>query len=496
MAASICPLTEHMILKDALPYSTLLLLKKGERLKIKEDTPRTFYYVGSGAMEVSYTTGDTIIVVASIGNGKFFGEIGFFDGASRVRDVRASEESRLNMFSLDQMERFRKDDPELHGRFITVITKSICVKFRRILGEREPLKAYAASLSTGARRFVESRPLSQDFFNTREGIRSNAIVEALKAEMFELSVNLQQDLQEEIPAGITTRFNRVMDTFFDDLGQFEQGLKGSQLKEEVWGYIFKETFPYFMRSSLTERAYFKPNGYAGDFKMIDMMYQNRPSGSGKIGRLVDGWLLNRPPCMAVRGRRGFISERLENMSRGIVLQKNRVCIMNLACGPSRELFDFIQRFEHDSQVHAICLDIDPEALQYTGEKSRSFAHEATISYLKDNLIKWALGTSSHEIELQDIIYSGGLFDYLDDDLFVLLVNRCHDQLNPGGRLMVGNFRPNPDKVFMDRLLEWRLVYREPAELVSLFGKTRFASDIEVVAEDAVGIQLFAIGTKQ
>ncbi|MBI9088056.1 MAG: cyclic nucleotide-binding domain-containing protein [Desulfobacterium sp.] len=495
MGASTSPLPEHMILKDVLPYSTLVLLKKGECLSFKEDAPRAFYYVGAGAMEVSYTTGDTKIVVASIGNGQFFGEIGFFDGVSRVRDVRASEGSRLNMFSQDQMERFRTDDPELYGRFITVITQSICVKFRRILGEREPLKAYAASLSTGARCFVESRALSREFFKTREGSRSTAIVEALKAEMFELSVTLQQDLQEKIPVGITTRFNRVMDTFFDDIGEFDQVLEDSQLKEEVWGYIFKETFPYFMRSSLTERAYFKPNGYAGDFKMIDMMYQNRPRGSGKIGRLVDGWLLNRPPCMAVRGRREFIAERLENMSRGIVLQKNRVSIMNLACGPSRELFDFIQRFEHDSQVHAICLDIDPEALQYTGEKSRSFAHKATISYLKDNLIKWALGTSSHEIELQDIIYSGGLFDYLDDDLFVLLANRCYDQLNPGGSLMVGNFRPNPDKVFMDRLLEWRLVYREPEELVSLFGKTRFASDIEVVAEEAVGIQLFAIGMK-
>jgi hypothetical protein len=485
-----------MIFREVLPYSTLLLLKKGERIEIREEAPKAFYYVASGAMEVSYTTGDTKIVVASIGDGKILGEIGFFDGGSRVRDLRASEESRISMFSKDGLERLRKDDPELYARFIIVITQSICVKFRRIMGEREPLKAYAASLSTGAQCFVESRVLPRDFFQTREGSRSNAIVEELKAEMFDLSVKLQQDFQEEIPAGITTRFNRVMDSFFDAIGEFDLTLKGSPVEDEVWGYIFKETFPFFMRSSLTERAYFKPNGYAGDFKMIDMMYQNRPSGSGKIGRLVDAWLLNRPPCMAVRGRRKFIAERLENMSRGIVLQKNRVCIMNLACGPSLELFDFIHRFEHDSQVHAICLDIDPEALQYTGEKSRSFVHKATISYLKDNLIKWALGTSSHEIEFQDIIYSGGLFDYLDDDLFIQLANRCYDQLNPGGRLMVGNFRPNPDKVFMDRLLEWRLVYRDVETLYSLFSKTRFGSDVEVLTEEEAGIQLFAIGTKQ
>ncbi|MCP4116536.1 MAG: cyclic nucleotide-binding domain-containing protein [Desulfobacteraceae bacterium] len=495
MDFSTVPFPEHWSPGEVLPWSTLVLLKKGERLKISEDSSRALYYVDSGAMEVSYTTGDTKIVVASIGNGQFFGEIGFFDGGSRVRDVCASEESRISMFSQDKLERFRKDDPGLYSRFITVITRSICVKFRRILGESEPLKAYAASLSTGARRFVESRAISQDFFKTGEGSRSNAIVEALKVEMFDLSVKLQQDHRDEIPAEAVTRFNRAMDTFFDSLGGFAPELAGSPVEEEVWAYIFKETFPYFMRSALTERAYFKPNGYAGDFKMIDMMYRNRPCGSGKIGRLVDAWLLNRPPCMAVRGRRKFIAEKLDKMSRGIVRQKNRVRIMNLACGPSRELFDFIKGFEHDSRVHAICLDIDPEALQYTGEQSRSFDHKATISYLKDNLIKWALGTSSHEIELQDIIYSGGLFDYLDDDLFVLLANRCYDQLGPGGSLMVGNFRPNSDKVFMDRLLEWRLVYRDAEALVSLFAKTKFTSDIEVVAEERAGIQLFAIGTK-
>ena len=31
--------------------------------------------------------------------------------------------------------------------------------------------------------------------------------------------------------------------------------------------------------------------------------------------------------------------------------------MNLACGPSRELFDFLQNYEHSERVYALCVDL-------------------------------------------------------------------------------------------------------------------------------------------
>ncbi|MCD4721323.1 MAG: class I SAM-dependent methyltransferase family protein [Desulfobacula sp.] len=485
-----------MLIQEIMPYSRNLSLKKGQDLKIRDESSRSLYYIENGAMDVSYTLDDTKVVVAVLGAKDFFGEIGFFDGISRVRDIGAIENTNIKVFSGERVEKMQNDDPELYGRFITFITRSICKKFRRVLEESEPLKAYAASLSTGAHTFVESRPLPLDFFKTKEGRQSNQIVEELKAELFNISLRLQQATSDKIPEKIQFNFNTAMDAFFNDLEIFNDTLESSELKDEVWGYLFKETFPYFMRSSLTERAYFKPNGYAGDFKMIEMMYRNQPSGDGMMGKLVDAWLLNRPPCRAVRGRRKFLAEMLNEQSARVLKQKEKVNIMNLACGPSRELFDFIRGFGEDEKINAICLDIDPEALKYTDKMSKIFSHKAKISFMKDNLIKWALGTSSHNLEKQDIIYSGGLFDYLDEDLFLMLANRCHEFLNPGGVLVIGNFRPNPDKIFMDHLLEWRLIYREQDELISIFSKSKFCNTVEIVAEKEAGIQLFAIAAKE
>ncbi len=487
---------KETIIKEIMPYSNSLSLSKGDALKIREESSHSLYYIDSGKMDISYTLDGTKVIVAVLGAKEFFGEIGFFDGISRVRDITATQDTQVKVFPKDLALRMQEDDPELYGRFITFIATAICKKFRRVLGETEPLKAYAASLSTGAHQFVESQPLPPDFFKIEEGKHSNRLVEELKASLFNISLRLQQDESEDIPDDILSEFNSAMDTFFDSLEVFNSTLKTSKYKNEVWGYLFKETFPYFMRGALAERAYFKPNGYAGDFKMIEMMYRNEPSGDGKIGKLVDEWLLKRPPCAAVRGRREFIARKLTEFSTKNFSNQNKINIMNLACGPSRELFDFIESFDQDEKINAYCLDIDPMALKYTDGLSKEFNHDATINFLKDNLIKWALGTSTQTIEQQDVIYSGGLFDYLDDDLFLMLLNRCYDHLNPGGILMIGNFRNNPDRLFMDRLLEWRLIYRESAELVKLFGKSMFGQKVEILAEEEAGIQLFAIAFKE
>ena len=69
-------------------------------------------------------------------------------------------------------------------------------------------------------------------------------------------------------------------------------MAGSNYEEVMWGYVFKEIFPYFMRSRFAERAYFKPKGYAGDFLMMEHIYADTPKGEGKLGEIVDASCLH------------------------------------------------------------------------------------------------------------------------------------------------------------------------------------------------------------
>jgi hypothetical protein len=453
------------------------------------------YYVEKGSMEVSYSARETTIVVALIGADNFFGEIGFFDGESRVRDVRAAEDSVIRIFDRERVMALQESDPLLYSQFVTLMAGSICAKFRRMLEEREPLTAYAASLATGQRTFTEARPLPPRFFQTRDWQRMNSMIEAFKAEIFDLSHGLQLGNGSGIDQGLRERCGRMLDGFNEHLQELDSWDRDRETEEYTWGFVFKEIFPYFMRSRFAERAYFKPKGYAGDFQMMEMIYKNEPEGDGKLGILVDSWCLNTIAARAVRGRRRLMAELLEELAGKGSKEGRRLRIMNLACGSNRELFDFLARWGRGETIEAVCIDVDQEALEYTDRCVNDFLHQASVRLMQDNVVKWSLGRTGQDLGRFDIIYSAGLCDYLDRRLFKALAGRCHEHLKPGGTFVVGNFgATNPNRVFMDQILHWNLIHRSGKDLLELFRETDFGDSVEVRAE-RTGVNLFALATR-
>lgn len=482
------------MIRSFLPMSRAEQYAKGQEIVIPGSESNCVYYVEEGSVEVSTSVKDTKIAVALIGAGNFFGEIGFFDGISRVRDVRATENTVIRKFDQRAMKELQHAEPMLYGEFVTYMAQSICAKFRRILEEREPLTAYAASLSTGRRSFQESKPLPEWFFKTPEWSRLNREVESFKAAFFDLTHQLQRNAGADTPPELEQRATQLFDDMNTALGEFQQ-IAAHEAEGFVWGYVFKEFFPYYMRSRFAERAYYKPRGYAGDFMMMEMIYQNNPDGDGKIGQLVDGWCLNSASARAVRGRRRLLAKLLEEIISSQDLGRRSVRIMNLACGSNRELFDFLGRFKRTEAIEAICVDADLQALEYTNTRVNVFPHLAAIRLMNDNVVKWSLGSTRHQYEPFDIIYSAGLTDYLDRRLFLAVVSRCYEHLKPGGVLIIGNFDPsNPNRLFMDHMLNWKLIYRNANELSELFAHSPFGHQVRIEAEEQ-GVNLFAIATK-
>ncbi len=486
------------LLESVLTLATVRSFNAGEPILAPGGATNAFYYLVSGAVEVSYTArSDTRITVALIGTGEFFGEIGFFDGESRVRDIQAVGEVRVGIFDATVMDILRAQHPELYMDFIVFLTQKICGKFRRIAGEREPIAGYAESLSTRhASRYSESKPLPAPLVRSAPWHSISSRMEGFKSELFNLSHRLQK---AEAEGGLDpegeARCHAVLGELNGSLAEFEQTMKGSGYTEVMWGYVFKEIFPYFMRSRFAERAYFKPKGYAGDFLMMEHIYANIPKGEGKLGEIIDDFCLQRPGSLAIRSRRVLLKNQLMRLSGAIAARGGITRIMNLACGPNRELFDFLTECEYSETIEALCVDIDSEALQYTNQYVNIFPHRASIRLMSENVIKWSLGRVSHHIEPLDIIYSAGLCDYLDPRLFRALITQCHRHLKPGGTLLLGNFTSYPDALFLDKLLKWELIYRSEEELKELFAPTPFGKQVTIIAEQEQ-VNLFAMATKE
>ncbi len=486
---------EAETLARVLPFSHTLSCRKNEMVPMREVDARQFFFVQEGSVEVSYTQQQTKIVVAIIGEGNFFGEVGFFDGVSRVRNARATCDSVIRAFDDATMGKIQVDDPLLYGNFVTLLTRSICKKFRRILEESQPLREYAASLAAGGQKFDVAKPLPDHFFNSSSWKMINELAEAFKARLFDLSSKVQHITATDEESAAQQDCLAIMDDLNTHLQAFNPPATDKEA-EYAWGYLFKEFFPYVMRSRMAERAYYKPKGYAGDFMMMEMIYADQPSGDGKLGEMLDRWFLLSNAAEAVRGRRQLLAGQLSRLAEDRMRESTPVRIMNLACGPNRELFDFLKDCEYTDAIEALCVDIDADALQYTDQHVNCFSHDATIHLMRENLVKWALGKIRHDFRPQDIIYSAGLMDYLHDRLFVKMIDRCHAQLKSGGALILGNFgMENQNRNMMDHLLHWSLIYRDEDRLRELFSGSRFGDDEIQVLSEKQGVNLFAVATK-
>ena len=71
----------------------------------------------------------------------------------------------------------------------------------------------------------------------------------------------------------------------------------------------------------------------------------------------------------------------------------------------------------------------------------------------------------------DLIYSLGLFDYLEVAPARQLVGALFEMLKPGGRLVVANFLPMQSAAYMEAFMDWHLIYRTPEQLISLADST-------------------------
>ena len=489
------------ILARLSPYLSELRYKRGQEIDMwSRDS--SLYYVLEGKVEVSFEEHEARNIMAIIGQGEFFGEVGFMDGITRVGHIKSTRDSVLLRLSRGKFAKLRVEDPHLFGDVVQLISLSICRKFRQVTAESRPLGSYSAILSSGrVPLFGELKAVPDNVVRSSLWRKVTEEVESFKAVMYQAA----NDIQTCADGDLFDRYYTKVKELIDHFDSFIEALSAKEKEDPetmkyVWGFIFKEIFPYFMRSRFAQRAYFKPKGYAGDFLMMEAIYRNEPDGDGLLGLLVDRYCLDTPPARAVRERRRLLSDIIEEeVERRIswgLKPGETVRIMNLACGSNRELFDFLKRSKRTDAIEALCIDADKDALKYTAEKVDTFPHDASIMLVQENVIKWSLGRSRYDFSRQDIIYSAGLTDYLDERLFTALVKKARGLLRPGGVLILSNFSVNnPNKAWMDHMLQWKLIHRTDQDLKRMFVAGGLGKDVEVFHERE-GVNLFAIGRKE
>lgn len=254
-------------------------------------------------------------------------------------------------------------------------------------------------------------------------------------------------------------------------------LKGYSLEEVIEHKItiekIKEHFRFLVgtwayKSPIVKRAFEKPRGYAGDYLMLETIYNNKPFSSG-IGLYFDKYFLNNPYAVAVRYRK----DKLREIIKKEIEQSNSeiIKIFNIACGSCREIRELPMDLFKGKTVIFTCLDWDEEALEFSKQAVKNLPGNVKFNFLKEDILKIIKDVSSlDKFPKQDIVYSIGLIDYLPDRILKMFMQFFYRILKEQGMLFLTHknkektFSPLPPGWFCD----WKFVSREKEEVIGLF----------------------------
>lgn len=214
-----------------------------------------------------------------------------------------------------------------------------------------------------------------------------------------------------------------------------------------------------------KRASGKPLGYAGDYEMMNMLYRDHAEGTSLFGRVLNLYAGQDPAAQAVVNRLGYLAQKIE----AAVGAGRKVRVASIGCGPAQEISHLLRRRPELGRYLEIALiDQEERVLTYCERTLAPLVQQTSvrIDFIRESVRRLlAARQLGHALGERDLIYSAGLFDYLDTRSFSALLGVLHDALAPGGQLVVGNYsKRNPSRYFMEYCLDWYLIHRDEQEL--------------------------------
>jgi extracellular factor (EF) 3-hydroxypalmitic acid methyl ester biosynthesis protein len=229
---------------------------------------------------------------------------------------------------------------------------------------------------------------------------------------------------------------------------------------------------WFLRSRLWARSFLKPHGYAGDFRMLEWMYELERDDCADATQpaainILDGLYRSVHSVQVMWHRRAWFANLIA-AERANGRRPTRV--LDVACGGSRYVRDVVERHKA-LPLAGTFLDQDAAALAFLQKRLPAHVRQASsfICGPIRRLPELLLANGNGDVSRFDIVVSTGLFDYLSDGPASQLLTHMTQAVRPGGVVAICNFAPSdPSRTVKDWVGGWHLIYRTQSELAALF----------------------------
>jgi hypothetical protein len=270
------------------------------------------------------------------------------------------------------------------------------------------------------------------------------------------------------------------DAILQEGKKLEESIENSDLIRKIKKLFRESGIPVGMKSDIVKHAFLKPRGYAGDYGLIEMVYNNKIISKG-FGHCADKRFLVDDYANAVRGRKDMMKDILLQFLSNTPLKS--VEILNIACGSCREIREMFAEnsFAGPSKVIFTFVDQDQEALDFSREALNNSPSGVEYRFLQHSVYNFMKEPERYREMLsgKDLVYTIGLADYIPDQTLQTLVVFLFSLVKAGGKLVIAhkdskNFSP----LAPDWWCDWTFHLRNESEMVNLV-KTSGLADFKL-----------------
>lgn len=217
---------------------------------------------------------------------------------------------------------------------------------------------------------------------------------------------------------------------------------------------------YLMQDPLTARSFSQPRGYAGDSKLLDMVYFPRSydlKTTSDFGKRLFKYTTNTSLSRTLCKRMKLIASYIDDFSSNVPGAR----ILSVASGHCREA-SYSSALKSRKLRRFVALDHDLNSLATMQRDYSGLGLESLQLNVKD------LITGKHALGEYDLIYSAGLYDYLGTRFAQKLTERLYHMLAPGGRLMLINIASSYDEIgYLESYMNWEMIGRDKIDTIGL-----------------------------
>lgn len=217
---------------------------------------------------------------------------------------------------------------------------------------------------------------------------------------------------------------------------------------------------FLMLDPYTRWGRVKPRGYAGDATLMDFAYRHptiapEVESAGEVGSAIYSITSSSRSSESARLRLVQLASQIETLA----CQRGSLSIHSFASGHAREL-ELLTPQASAAVTAFTALDTDAESLRV----ARQSAGNIPFFGLECNAVT---GGIDH-LAPSSLVYSLGLFDYLNDALALDTLMRMWAKTEPEGVAIMANLATDAaDLGYCEAIMDWWMIPRDRAQMLAL-----------------------------